>query len=71
MLFLPLVENAFKHSASHTRFETSIDIHLMVDQEQLIFKVKKGKHVKYPINVAHQQCRAMRHFFNLPCPNFQ
>lgn len=43
LLLLPFVENAFKHSANHTRFETSIELSLTVDQEQLNFKVKNAK----------------------------
>ena len=43
LLLLPFVENAFKHSANHTRFDTTIDISLTVDKNQLSFKVKNQK----------------------------
>ena len=43
LLLLPFVENAFKHSANHTRFDTTIDIILMVEKNQLNFKVKNQK----------------------------
>ena len=43
LLLLPFVENAFKHSANHTRFATTIDMHLQVKKSQLTFKVKNAK----------------------------
>lgn len=43
LLLLPFVENAFKHGASETRFETKIDIHLSLKKERLVFKVKNTK----------------------------
>jgi len=42
LLLIPLVENAFKHGASETRGQPFVDIHLSVNQRQLIFVVKNS-----------------------------
>ena len=43
LLLLPLVENAFKHGVSETRFESEVNIHLSLKQKQLIFSVLNSK----------------------------
>jgi len=42
LLLMPLVENAFKHGVSETRIHPFIDIHLSVNQRQLVFSVKNS-----------------------------
>jgi LytS/YehU family sensor histidine kinase len=42
LLLLPLVENAFKHGVSETTGRPFVDIHLSVQQRQLIFIVKNS-----------------------------
>jgi sensor histidine kinase YesM len=42
LLLIPLVENAFKHGASETRSQPFVDIHLSVNNRQLIFVVKNS-----------------------------
>lgn len=42
LLLIPLVENAFKHGASETRGNPFVNIHLSVNQRQLIFIVKNS-----------------------------
>lgn len=42
LLLMPLVENAFKHGVSETRNDPFIDIHLSIDQRQLLFTVKNS-----------------------------
>lgn len=42
LLLIPLVENAFKHGVSETRDLPFVDIHLSVNQRQLIFVVKNS-----------------------------
>lgn len=39
LILLPFVENAFKHGASETRFDTKIDIELKIENQQLKFSV--------------------------------
>lgn len=43
LLLLPFVENAFKHGAGETRFNTHIDLLLTLRQEQLHFEIKNNK----------------------------
>ena len=42
LLLMPLVENAFKHGVSETRSRPFVDIHLSVNNRQLIFTVKNS-----------------------------
>jgi two-component system, LytTR family, sensor kinase len=42
LLLIPLVENAFKHGVSETRYQPFIDIHLSVNKRQLLFWVKNS-----------------------------
>jgi two-component system LytT family sensor kinase len=42
LLLIPLVENAFKHGVSETRDNPFVDIHLAIDQRQLVFFVKNS-----------------------------
>lgn len=42
LLLIPLVENAFKHGVSETRNKPFVDIHLSVNQRQLVFVVKNS-----------------------------
>ena len=42
LLLIPLVENAFKHGVSETRSRPFVDIHLSVNNRQLIFIVKNS-----------------------------
>lgn len=42
LLLIPLVENAFKHGVSETRNQPYVDIHLSVNNRQLIFIVKNS-----------------------------
>ncbi len=42
LLLIPLVENAFKHGASETRTQPFVDIHLSINQRQLLFVVKNS-----------------------------
>ena len=42
LLLIPLVENAFKHGISETMNQPFVDIHLSVNQQQLIFIVKNS-----------------------------
>lgn len=43
LLLLPLVENAFKHGVSETRFESRVDIHLELKKQRLRFEVRNTK----------------------------
>lgn len=43
LLILPFVENAFKHGASETRFDSYIDISLMVRKSQLHLVIENNK----------------------------
>jgi len=45
LLLIPLVENAFKHGVSETRNQPFVDIHLSVNQRQLVFLVKNSTEV--------------------------
>lgn len=45
LLLVPLVENAFKHGVSETRGEPFVDIHLSVNNRQLLFQVKNSSEV--------------------------
>ena len=40
---LPLVENAFKHGISESRFDSYVDIDLKIKQGQLIFIMENSK----------------------------
>ncbi len=42
LLLIPLVENAFKHGVSETRGQRFVDIHLAVNNRQLLFIVKNS-----------------------------
>jgi len=42
LLLIPLVENAFKHGVSETRTDPFVDIHLSVNNRQLVFLVKNS-----------------------------
>jgi len=42
LLLIPLVENAFKHGVSETRNRPFVDIHLSVNQRQLMFVLKNS-----------------------------
>ncbi|MEP7228700.1 MAG: histidine kinase [Ginsengibacter sp.] len=42
LLLIPLVENAFKHGVSETRNQPFVDIHLSVNNRQLLFIVKNS-----------------------------
>ncbi|MEO8173690.1 MAG: histidine kinase [Sediminibacterium sp.] len=42
LLLIPLVENAFKHGASETRGQPFVNIHLSVNQRQLVFVVENS-----------------------------
>ncbi len=42
LLLMPLVENAFKHGVSETRGRPFVDIHLAVNNRQLVFVVKNS-----------------------------
>jgi two-component system LytT family sensor kinase len=42
LLLIPLVENAFKHGVSETRTDPFVDIHLSVNNRQLLFLVKNS-----------------------------
>ncbi len=43
LILLPFVENAFKHGASETRFNSFIYIHVQLQQGQLIFTIENSK----------------------------
>lgn len=43
LLLLPLVENAFKHGVSETRFESRVDIKLILENKQLQVDIKNTK----------------------------
>lgn len=43
LILLPFVENAFKHGASETRFESSIDIFVRLTGGQLSFMIRNSK----------------------------
>lgn len=43
LLLLPLVENAFKHGASETRFDAYINISIKLKAQHLLFRVENGK----------------------------
>jgi hypothetical protein len=42
LLLMPLVENAFKHGASETRYRPFVDIHLTVAKRRLMFVVRNS-----------------------------
>ncbi|MBS1535105.1 MAG: histidine kinase [Bacteroidetes bacterium] len=42
LLLLPFVENAFKHGPGESRFESVINIHLTLKEEQLFFEIKNS-----------------------------
>lgn len=42
LLLIPLVENAFKHGVSETRYQPFVDIHLTISKRQLSFIVKNS-----------------------------
>jgi two-component system, LytTR family, sensor kinase len=42
LLLIPLVENAFKHGVSETRTDPFVDIHLSVQNRQLMFIIKNS-----------------------------
>ena len=42
LLLIPLVENAFKHGVSETRQQPFVDIHLTVNNRQLLFVVRNS-----------------------------
>ena len=42
LLLIPLIENAFKHGVSETRNQPFVDMHLTVNQRQLVFLVKNS-----------------------------
>ena len=43
LLLLPFVENSFKHGASEMRFETQIDIEIILEKQQLEFSILNKK----------------------------
>lgn len=43
LILLPFVDNAFKHGASESRFDSFIDIYIEVKKGQLLFIVKNSK----------------------------
>lgn len=43
LLLLPLVENAFKHGVSETRFESMVHIALKLTNDELLFEIKNTK----------------------------
>jgi two-component system LytT family sensor kinase len=43
LLFLPLVENAFKHGAGETRFDSFVDIRIRLQKNQLLFTVENNR----------------------------
>jgi sensor histidine kinase YesM len=43
LLFLPLVENAFKHGAGETRFDSFVDIRIQLRKNHLLFSVENSK----------------------------
>lgn len=43
LLLLPLVENAFKHGVSETRFDSKVNIQLLLKKEQLYFEIENTK----------------------------
>ncbi len=45
LLLLPFVENSFKHGASEMRFETEINIELVLREKKLFFSVSNKKEV--------------------------
>lgn len=45
LLLIPLVENAFKHGVSETRNQPFVDIHLSVNNRQLLFVIKNSSEV--------------------------
>ena len=45
LLLMPLVENAFKHGVSETREHPFVDIHLSVNNRQLLFVVKNSTEI--------------------------
>lgn len=59
LLLMPLVENAFKHGVSETRTNPFVDIHLSVQNRQLLFIIKNsleavgGDDVKENIGLAN------------------
>ena len=59
LLLMPLVENAFKHGVSETRVNPFVDIHLTLQNRQLVFVIKNsienisGNEVKENIGLAN------------------
>lgn len=45
LILLPFVENAFKHGASESRFQSYIRIELLLKKQQLFFEVKNSKEI--------------------------
>lgn len=43
LLFLPLVENAFKHGAGETRFDSFVDIRIRLQESRLLFTVENNR----------------------------
>ncbi|MGZ8559376.1 MAG: sensor histidine kinase, partial [Chitinophagaceae bacterium] len=43
LILLPFVENAFKHGASETRFNSFINIHVQLSNGRLIFRIENSK----------------------------
>jgi two-component system, LytTR family, sensor kinase len=43
LILLPFVENAFKHGAGESRFQSFIDIDLTVKNKQLLYEIKNSK----------------------------
>lgn len=51
LLLMPLVENAFKHGVSETRYLPFIDIHLAINNRQLVFVVKNSNEESAPAKI--------------------
>lgn len=45
LILLPFVENAFKHGASESKFQSYIRIQLLLKKQQLFFEVKNSKEI--------------------------
>lgn len=43
LILLPFVENAFKHGASESRFETTIELNLQLQENNMLFSIKNTK----------------------------
>lgn len=54
LLLMPLVENAFKHGVSETRGEPFVDIHLSVNNRQLLFQVRNSSEVSDDTHVVKE-----------------